>query len=125
MAAVLDLKDAAAAILHLQDVVVEVEGGVTRDGQGAGDGHVSIQLIHAAAQVAGDTSQLCHVGVIRQRLGRQQRQRHDQRHQDRYEPSFHFRSSVSVSLKSNVISSRENSWAITSPAVAVTFSPAM
>ena len=36
VAAVLDLKDAAAAG-HLQDVVVEVEGGVTRDGQGAGD----------------------------------------------------------------------------------------
>ena len=123
-ASALDLKDAAAAG-HLQDVVVEVEGGVTRDGQGAGDGHVSIQLVHATAQAAGDTSQLCHVGVLRQRLGRQQRQRHDQRHQDRYKPSFHFHSSVSVSLKSNVISSRENSWAITSPAVAVTFRPAM
>ena len=47
VAAVLDDKDAAAAILHLQDVVVEVEGGVTCDGQGAGDGHVLRQLICA------------------------------------------------------------------------------
>ena len=121
VAAVLDLKDAAAAG-HLQDVAVQVHGGVTRNGQGGGDGHVSIQLIHAAAQVAGDSSQLCHVGVIRQRLGRQQRQRHDQRHQDRYELSFHFRSSVSLpfdSLKSYFISNTANSLYITSVAIAL------
>ena len=56
---------------------------------------------------------------------RQQAEGRTQGEQGGEQFSVHVVSSVSVSLKSNVISSRENSLAITSPAVAVTFSPAI
>ena len=126
----LDAEDAARVrrLVIAQDMAVQVHGGVTRDGQGAGDGHVLRQLICAISQavghIVGDVVliQLRHGVVLRQRLGRQQRQRHDQRHQDRYEPSFHFRSSISPffdSLKSYFISSIANSLYITSVAIAL------
>ena len=125
-----DAEDAARVcrLVIAQDMAVQIYRGVARDPQRAGDGHVLRQLICAISQavghIVGDVVliQLRHGVVLRQRLGRQQRQRHDQRHQDRYEPSFHFRSSISPffdSLKSYFISNTANSLYITSVAIAL------
>ena len=47
-----------------QDVAVQVHGGLARDPQCAGDGHVLRQRIHAAAQTFGDIG----VDVVRFQL---------------------------------------------------------